>query len=94
MPGFNLANRQGQREYQALIQNSFNTVNSAATPYREAIINDPLLPIAGLAPELKNSKKLYVPSTGSIVLQAGMGAARTLMSNASTDNEGNLQFFR
>ena len=94
VPGFNLANRQGQREYQALIQNSFNAVNSAATPYREAIINDPLLPIAGLAPELQNSKKVYVPSTGSIVLNAGMGAARTLMANASIDNSGNLQFFR
>lgn len=94
VPGFNLANRQGQREYQALIQNSFNSVNSAATPYREAIINDPLLPIAGLAPELKDSKKVYVPSTGSIVLQAGMGAARTLMSKASTDNSGNLTFYK
>ena len=94
VPGFNLANRQGQREYQALIQNSFNAVNSAATPYREAIINDPLLPIAGLAPELKDSKEIYVPSTGSIVLQAGMGAARTLMSRASTDNSGNLTFYR
>ena len=94
LTGFELANRQGMREYQALIQNSFNAVNSAATPYREAIINDPLLPIAGLAPELKDSKEIYVPSTGSIVLQAGMGAARTLMSRASIDNSGNLQFFR
>ena len=92
LQGFLLGNRQGQREFQALVQGAFNQVNQAATPYRDAIINDPLLPIAGMKPELENNKKMYVPSTGSIILDTTFGAAKNVLDSAGTDAKGNLTF--
>ena len=92
LSGFRLGNRQGQREFQSLIQGAFNQVNQASTPYRDAIINDPLLPIAGLKPELQSNGKVYVPGTGSIVLDATFGAAKTVLDSAGTDAKGNLTF--
>ena len=35
LPSFELSARQGQREYQALISDTLNTVKAASTPYRE-----------------------------------------------------------
>jgi len=92
LSGFQLGNRQGQREFQSLVQGAFNQVNQASTPYRDAIINDPLLPIAGLKPELSSNGKVYVPGTGSIVLDATFGAAKNVLDSAGTDAKGNLTF--
>ena len=93
IPGFGLAQRQGQREINALYQNTFNQINQAATPYREAIILDPPEPIAGLAPQLKESGEVYVPSTGSILLNTFTSVAGQALSSARTGADGSTKFW-
>ena len=93
VPGFGLAKRQGERELKALYQNTFNQINQAATPYREAIIIDPPEPIAGLKPELRDSGKTYVPSTGSILLNTFTSVAGQALASARTGADGSTKFW-
>lgn len=92
LPSFALTQRQGQREYQALISDTINTVKAASTPYREAIIFDPLEPIAGLKPEKAKVTKVAKPGWGSILLGAGVQAAQGALGMSYTDSKGNLRF--
>ena len=93
IPGFDLAQNTGQRQLNALYLNTYNQVNQAATPYREAVIIDPPEPIAGLKPELKDSKEVYVPSTGSILLNTFTSTAGQALASARTDASGNTVFW-
>ena len=93
IPGFGLAQNAGQRAMNALYQNTYNTINQAATPFREAIIIDPPEPIAGLAPELRDSKKLYVPSTGSILRDTFVSTAQEALGSARTAPDGSTKFW-
>jgi len=92
LPGFSLASKQGQREYQALVNNTVNTVKAASTPYRKAIIFDPLEPIAGLKPEKMLTTKVEKPSWGTILTQSALEAAKGAANSAYTDENGNLAF--
>ena len=92
LPSFELAARQGQREYQALISDTLNTVKAASTPYRNAIIFDPLEPIAGLRPEKMQTTKVAKPSWGSILTQSAVQGAQGAMSMSYTNKAGNLAF--
>ena len=92
LPSFELSARQGQREYQALISDTLNTVKAASTPYREAIIFDPLEPIAGLKPEKMLTTKVAKPSWGSILAGSAVQAAQGAMSMSYIDKSGNLAF--
>ena len=91
-PGFDLARRQGQREYDALFSSTFNTVAAASTPYRKAIIFDPLKPIAGLKPEMALTTPVAKPGWGSILAGSAIEAANGAMSMSYTDAAGNLRF--
>jgi hypothetical protein len=91
-PGFALAQRQGQREYDALLNTTKNTIAGASTPYREAIIFDPLEPIAGLKPEKMITTKVAKPGWGSILMDAGVNAAQGAMSMSYTKPDGSLGF--
>ena len=91
-PGFALAQRQGQREYTALLNTTQNTIQAASTPYREAIIFDPLEPIAGLKPEKMMTTKVAKPGWGSILTGAAVSAAQGAMSMSYTNADGNLAF--
>ena len=91
-PGFDLARRQGEREFKALVTGTINTIKGASTPFREAIIFDPLEPIAGLKPEKMKYTKAAKPGWGSILLGAGIQAAQGAMSQSYTDSSGNLAF--
>ena len=93
IPGFGLAQRTGQRQANALYQNTFNTVNQQSTPYREATIIDPPEPIAGLKPELRDSGKTYVPSTGSILLNTFTSMAGQALSKARVKADGSTGFW-
>ena len=70
IPSFGIAQRQGEREMKALIQQTKNTLNEASLPYIDAIIFDPLHPIKGLKPEFYEPTKQYVPGMLSIGLNA------------------------
>lgn len=92
VPGFELARRQGEREYTALINNTYNEVEAAATPYRKAIIFDPLEPIAGLQPKKGLYTKVEGPSMGQMIGRAFVSGAQGAMSQSYTDASGNLAF--
>ena len=92
IPSFGLARATGQREATALLQNTVNTIKGASTPYREAIIFDPLEPIAGLKPKYSAPTKRAVPGTGTIIGRAFMEGAKGAMSQSYTNADGNLAF--
>ena len=93
IPGFGLAQNAGQRAMNALYQNTYNTINQASTPFREAIIIDPPEPIAGLAPELKKSAEVYVPSSGSILRDTFVSTAQEALGSARTNAKGQTVFW-
>ena len=93
IPGFGLAQNAGQRAMNALYQNTYNTINQASTPFREAIIIDPPEPIAGLAPELRSSAQVYVPSTGSILRDTFTATAMEALGSARTKPDGSTGFW-
>ena len=92
LPSFDLAARQGEREYQALLQNTMNTIDGASTPYQEAIIFDPLEPIAGLKPEKGIATKVAKPGWGSILTNSFIQGAQGALGMSYTNSSGNLAF--
>lgn len=92
VPGYELARREGERQFSELVNTTYNTVKGAATPYRNAVIFDPLEPIAGLKPEKGMVTKVEGPSWGSIAARSFMGAAKGAMSMSYTNANGNLAF--
>ena len=90
IPSFGLARATGRREQIGLLQNTYNTIKGASLPYRNAVIFDPLKPIAGLKPKMFPSTKSYVPGTGTIFANAFMQGAQGAMQGAYTNAEGNL----
>ena len=89
LPSFDLAARQGEREYQALLQNTMNTIDGASTPYQEAIIFDPLEPIAGLKPEKGMVTKVAKPGWGSILTNSFIQGAQGALGMSYTNSSGN-----
>lgn len=78
IPGFELANRQGQRELESLYIQTQSTIDQASQPFRESIYFDPLEPIKGLKPTYEAPTKVYEPSgldVGLNALGAGIGGA-------------------
>jgi len=92
VPGFDLSSRQGQRELQSQVIGAQNTILSNATPYRDAIIEDPLPPIRGLKPQKIKSTSAYVPGNASIIGDAFVAGFSNVLDMSYTDNAGNLQF--
>jgi len=92
VPGFELARRQGEREFTSLVESTYNEVKGAARPYRNAIIFDPLEPIAGLKPEKGTFTPVAKPSYGQILFNSFLDGASTAMSTSYTDANGNLAF--
>jgi hypothetical protein len=92
IPSFGLAAATGRREATALMQNTLNTIEGASTPYREAIIFDPLEPIAGLKPKYSAPTQQAVPGTAAIMGNAFMSGVKGAMSQSYTDEYGNLAF--
>ena len=88
LPSFDLAARQGEREYRALLQNTMNTIDGASTPYSEAIIFDPLEPIAGLKPEKGLATKVAKPGWGSILTNSFIQGAQGALSMSYTKADG------
>ena len=92
VPGFELGNRQGQRELQSNILSRQNTILANGVPYRNAIIEDPLPPIRGLNPEKIQSTSAYVPGTASVIGNAFVDGFANALESTYTDSSGNLRF--
>ena len=92
LPSFDLAARQGEREYQALLQNTMNTIQGASTPYQDAILIDPLEPIAGLEPQKGMMTPVAKPSWGSILAGSFLQGAQGALGMSYTNASGNLAF--
>ena len=78
IPGFELANRQGNRELESLYIQTQATIDQASQPFRESIYFDPLEPIQGLKPTFEAPTKVYEPSgldVGLNALGAGINGA-------------------
>lgn len=92
IPSFGLAAAQGSRETRALLMNTMNTIKGASTPYRPAIIFDPLVPIAGLKPEMSQPTLRNVPGWGQILTNSFIDGAGAAMGQSYTDGAGNTRF--
>ena len=92
IPSFELAAREGNRQFKSLVSNTINDLKSASVPYREAIIFDPLEPIKGLKPEKALMTKAQGPSWGNILAGSVIKGAQGAMSMSYTDADGNLAF--
>jgi hypothetical protein len=92
VPTFDLAKRQGDRDFNTLVSNTINTLKGASTPYRDAIIFDPLLPIAGLKPEKAAFTPVAKQGWGSILAGSFVQAAQGAMSMSYTKADGSLGF--
>ena len=93
IPGFELANRQGQRELESLYIQTQSTIDQASQPFRESIYFDPLEPIKGLKPTYEAPTKVYEPSgldVGLNALGAGIGGA---MNFSYQKTGGGLGFY-
>ena len=93
IPSFPLAARQGAREVESLFINTQEKIDQASMPYREAIIFDPLEPIAGLKPEYYAPTKVYEPSGLDVALGAIQGGVQGALSASYTKADGSLGFF-
>lgn len=93
VPGFELGNREGNRSLQGQILSTQNTILANSTPFRPAIIEDPLAPIRGLAPEKIKSTSAFVPSTSSIAFDAFTAGFGGALNSSYTDTSGNLRFY-
>ena len=69
-----------------------NTIDGASTPYQEAIIFDPLEPIAGLKPEKGIATKVAKPGWGSILANSFVQGASGALSQSYVDSSGNRQW--
>ena len=85
LPSFTQAQKQGQRDFAALVQQTQQKLNEGSVPYNKAIIFDPLKPIKGLAPSYEAPVDQYVPSLFDIGLNAAGAAFDTAMQFSYTD---------
>lgn len=92
IPSFDLAKRQGERELESLYIGTQSRIDEASMPYREAIIFDPLKPIAGLKPEYYAPTKVYEPSGLDIALGAVQGGVQGAMQFSYQKQGGGLGF--
>ena len=93
MPSFELANRQGGRELESLYIGTEARINDASMPFREAIIFDPIEPIAGLKPDYYAPTKVYEPTGVDIALGAIQSGFEGAMSMSYQKEGGGLGFF-
>ena len=93
IPSFELASRQGGRELESLYIGTEARINEASMPFREAIIFDPVAPIAGLKPDYYAPTKVYEPTGVDIALGAIQSGVQGAMSMSYQKEGGGLGFF-
>ena len=92
IPSFELAAREGNRQYKSLVSNTINELKAASVPYRNAIIFDPRKPVKGLEPVKGMMTKAQAPGWGSILAGSVIKGAQGAFSMSYTDEDGNIRF--
>ena len=81
LPGFDLAQRQGGRELQALELNTLSTMTEIGMPYRDPIMFAPQRALPGLRPyntgPTMESKQSLASTIGGVITSAAQGAMST-----------------
>ena len=92
VPGFELANKQGKRELEALNLSAYNDLVTVGMPYRDPIIFEPQRALPGLQPYGAGPTMESKQSMGSTIGSTVIGAANGFMKGAYTTNGGGLGF--
>ena len=92
VPGFELANKQGKRELEALNLSAYNDLVTVGMPYRDPIIFEPQRALPGLQPYGAGPTMESKQSMGSTIGSAVIGAASGFMKGAYKTQGGGLGF--
>ena len=92
VPGFDLANRQGKREIEALTLSTQNELDTVGVPYRDPIIFDPQRALPGLRPTNRAPTLETKESLGASISNAVIAGANGALSAATTKGNGQLLF--
>lgn len=93
IPGFELANKQGQRDLQSLYIQTQSAIDEASMPFRESIFFTPRQPIAGLKPEYFAPTKIYEPSGFDLAFNAINAGVQGAMQFSYQKKTGGLGFY-
>ena len=92
IPGFELAQKQGQREQKALELNTMATMTEASMPYRDAIMFEPRRALPGLRPYGAGPTMESTQSTAATIGGAVTAAAQGFLSGGYKKAGGGLGF--
>lgn len=92
IPGFELAQKQGQREKSALELNTMAAMTEASMPYRDAIMFEPQRALPGLRPYGAGPTIERTESVGATIGGAVLGAAQGFLSGSYKNAGGGLSF--
>jgi hypothetical protein len=92
IPGFELAQKQGQREQKALELNTMAAMTEASMPYRDAIMFEPRRALPGLRPYGAGPTMESTQSTAATIGGAVTAAAQGFLSGGFKNAKGGLSF--
>ena len=92
VPGFELAQKQGQREQSALELNTMATMTEASMPYRDPIIFEPQRALPGLRPFSEGPTIQREQSLGSTIGGAVLAGAQGFLSGGFKKAGGGIGF--
>lgn len=92
IPGFQLAQKQGQRELKALELGAMNDLITQGMPYRDPIIFEPRRALPGILPYGAGPTLEAKESTGSMIAGAVLAGAQGFMSGGYKKAGGGLGF--
>jgi hypothetical protein len=93
IPSFALANRQYQRELDALQLQTQQVYDQGSQPYRKQKYMMPIEPIKGLKPEMISPTQVSAPSWGSIIGNSILSGAQSAMQFTTQKPGGGLAFY-
>ena len=93
IPSFGLANRQYQRELDALQLQTQQVYDQASQPYRKQKYMMPNEPIKGLKPQMISPTQVSAPSWGSIIGNSILSGAQSAMQFTTPNGDGGFDFY-
>ena len=93
IPSFGLANRQYQRELDALQLQTQQVYDQGSQPYRKQKYMMPNEPIKGLKPQMISPTQVSAPSWGSIIGNSILSGAQSAMKFTTPNGDGGFDFY-